>query len=93
MELTHKNYKILVDEYQYILQKRRTRTRKSDGVKYEEYEDIGYFSNIESLLNRMARIETLEKDNGDTKTIDEYVKLFRGVMNDFKREIVEPLDC
>lgn len=52
------NYYITADKHTYILQKKSINQNKtSENYGKETYKDVGYYSNLESLLNGILKSE------------------------------------
>jgi hypothetical protein len=59
------NYRIESDKYNYILKKRHVSDpnhRFSSGQAKETWEDIGYYSKLEHLVNRLVELEVKTSD-------------------------------
>ena len=60
-----KFWKIESDALNVILQRKRKRTRKSDGLPYEDWEIVGYYSSVATALHGMVEQRIRDTDLTD----------------------------
>ena len=53
----------------------------------ESWSEEGYFTNLDSLLNKIMRLEA-EKKN-DTSTLSDYLVLYYDIMKNFREHVTE----
>jgi len=65
------NYRIETDKYNYILKKRHVSDpnhRFSSGQAKESWEDVGFYSKLEHLVNRLVELQV--KSSNATNLLD-----------------------
>jgi len=92
MNIYYKDYRIQVDTYSWSLYKKyvvKKDTLKKDGSIHRKagsikWIDEGFFTSLDSLFNKMARLET-EKMEGDIQLSD-YLILWYDIVKNFTNQ-------
>jgi len=66
-----KNWQITSNNLNITLSRKRTRVHKDTNEKYEDWEDVGYFANIENALSFLIHQKVRDTELKDLKTIIE----------------------
>lgn len=85
MYLEFKDFRIITDERQYIVQKKRLvkpgKFTKEENVGKEVYDDIAYCGTLEFALKFLSN--KLILDNDDLKVIQQELRLLRAKIKEF----------
>lgn len=67
----NENYRVMTDEYNFILQERRKK-RKLDCII--RYKDVGYYPTLESMIRGLLNKEILKSDSNSFCDIAELIQ-------------------
>lgn len=89
MVLEFDNYKIVTDDKQFIVQKKRIiqagRLTKEENIGKEYWSDIKYFSTLNSALKFIRK--TVLLDNDDLKVIMDKLEQLEKKIDDFTKRV------
>lgn len=85
MKLEFTGYKIITDDKQFIVQKKRIveagRLTKAENIGKEHFQDVAYYTSFDSALQFLARSIVL--DNDDLLVIKEKLNLLESEIKEF----------
>lgn len=81
----NKNYRVVVDSRNYILEKRTMVVDKKTKEKKESWKFQGYYANFESLFKSLWEIELTEKIKNKTVELQTFVEIAKEVKNEIHK--------
>ncbi|KGM93299.1 hypothetical protein IRP63_14385 (plasmid) [Clostridium botulinum] len=91
MILEFNGYKIVTDDKQFIVQKKKVvqagRLTKEENIGKEYWEDVGYFTNLNFALKFIKK--TILLDNDDLKVIMDRLNQLEGKIDEFTQKLGE----